>query len=96
MFFLETVMMDANGAMDLSHVQSLPNRNVVFRHVDLYGASVVETIKKETGGPHAGSVVVLVGTHLCGAWSELICAARCRRDSSTFASAWTKCTVRVF
>ena len=80
-------MMDANGAMDLSHVQSLPNRNVVFRHVDLYGASVVETIKKETGGPHAGS---------WWCWSELICAARCRRDSSTFASAWTKCTVRVF
>ena len=67
--FLLQVMMDANGAMDLSHVQSLPNRNVVFRHVDLYGASVVETIKKETGGPHAGSVVVLVGTHLCGALS---------------------------
>ena len=34
----EIVMMDSNGAMDLSHVRALPNRNVVFRHVDLYGA----------------------------------------------------------
>lgn len=42
------VMMDSNGAMDLSHVRALPNRNVVFRHVDLYGASVVEVIRKET------------------------------------------------
>ena len=41
-------MMDSNGAMDLSHVRALPNRNVVFRHVDLYGASVVEVIRKET------------------------------------------------
>ena len=68
------VMMDSNGAMDLSHVRALPNRNVVFRHVDLYGASVVEVIRKETNA--AGDVfgekkrvAVLAGTHLCGALS---------------------------
>ena len=44
------VMMDYNGAMDLSNVRALPNRKVVFRHVDLYGASVVEVIRKETAG----------------------------------------------
>ena len=78
----EIVMMDSNGAMDLSHVRALPNRNVVFRHVDLYGASVVEVIRKETardGGDDDGEfgkgrsgrkrTAVLVGTHLCGALS---------------------------
>ena len=74
------VMMDSNGAMDLSHVRALPNRNVVFRHVDLYGASVVEVIRKETAGNGNYSdggkglqkrrrTAVLVGTHLCGALS---------------------------
>ena len=73
------VMMDSNGAMDLSHVRALPNRNVVFRHVDLYGASVVEVIRKETAGDGNYSdgeglqkrrrTAVLVGTHLCGALS---------------------------
>ena len=39
------VMMDANGEMDLSHVREVPNLR--FRHVDLFGESVVEAVLEE-------------------------------------------------
>ena len=41
------VMLDADGAMDLTHVRA--RANVTFRHVDLYGESVVEAIRDECG-----------------------------------------------
>lgn len=39
------VMMDANGEMDLSHVREVTNLR--FRHVDLFGESVVEAVREE-------------------------------------------------
>ena len=39
------VMMDANGEMDLSHLREVPNLR--FRHVDLFGESVVEAVREE-------------------------------------------------
>ena len=39
------VMMDANGAMDLTHVRARPN--LAFRRVDLHGESAAECIREE-------------------------------------------------
>ena len=74
------VLMDADGSMDLTHVSSI--KNVEFKHVDLYGDSVVAAIRDtveeedlkdsmEQPGTDVKSkrLRLLLGVHLCGALS---------------------------
>lgn len=55
------VMMDANGAMGLSHVSSRPNLS--FHHVDVFSPDVFELMSREAA---SASTCIAVGMHLCG------------------------------
>eukprot|EP00966_Prymnesium_polylepis_P038186 885318-Prymnesium_polylepis.1 len=58
------VMLDANGHMELSHVQARPNLS--FRHLDIFSDGAPALLREEAAG---ASFVMALGMHLCGALS---------------------------
>ena len=60
------VLFDANGAMDLAHVAARPQLR--FCHLDLFGASASGVLRQAAEGEGV-TVVIALGTHLCGALS---------------------------
>ncbi|GMH55944.1 hypothetical protein TrRE_jg3540 [Triparma retinervis] len=55
------VMLDADGAMKVPHVDSRPNLS--FRQIDIFSTECARLVQKETG---EGGACILVGVHLCG------------------------------
>ena len=66
------VALDANGAMDCTHVQMIAN--LEFHHMDLFGPAAVRIIRDASAFQRRPecSVRILVGMHLCGALSPRI------------------------
>ena len=64
--------LDANGAMDCTHVQMIAN--LEFHHMDLFGPAAVRIIRDASAFQRRPecSVRILVGMHLCGALSPRI------------------------
>jgi len=69
------VMVDVDGAMDLSHVQARPN--LAFCELDLFSEGAPAVLRAAAAG---ASVRVATAMHLCGALSPRLITLACRLD----------------